>query len=95
MTTRSPEQRARFVRVAASDLDVAPELAERLLFLSESARDHARDGSVDDGTVSELLDSLLDDELCQHAWWVAGAEGEDLWRFLLRSARRKLKPFAH
>ena len=34
---RSPEQRARFVRAAASDLDIAPELAERLLLLSESA----------------------------------------------------------
>ncbi len=90
MTTRSPEQRARFVRAAASDLDIAPELAERLLFLSESARDHARYGTVDDGTVRELLTSVLDDELCQHAWWVAGAEGEDLWRFLLRSARPPL-----
>ena len=87
MTTRSPEQRARFVRAAASDLDIAPELAERLLFLSESARDHARSDRIDDGTVRALLDALLDDELCQHAWWVAGAEGEDLWRLLLRSAR--------
>lgn len=90
MTMRSPEQRARFVRAAASDLDIAPELAERLLFLSESARDHSRCGTVDDGTVRGLLDSLLDDELCQHAWWVAGAEGEDLWRLLLRSARPPL-----
>ena len=87
MTTRSPEQRARFVRGAASDLDIAPELAEQLLFLSESARIHARSGSVDDGTVQELLRSLMNDELCQHAWWVAAAEGEDLWRYLLRSAR--------
>jgi hypothetical protein len=87
MTTRSPEQRAQFIRAAASDLDIAPELAERLLFLSESARDHARTGDVDDGRVRALLESLLDDELCQHAWWVAAAEGEDLWRLLLRSAR--------
>lgn len=90
MTARSSEQRACFVRAAASDLDIAPELAERLLFLSESARDHARRGNVDDCTVRELLDSLLDDELCHHAWWVAGAEGEDLWRFLLQSARPPL-----
>jgi hypothetical protein len=90
MTTRSPEQRARFVRAAASDLDIAPELAERLLFLSESARVQARTGAVDDGTVRGLLDSLLDDELCRHAWWVAGAEGEDLWRLLLQSARPPL-----
>ncbi|HEY6745918.1 MAG TPA: hypothetical protein VI357_09370 [Mycobacteriales bacterium] len=34
-----------------------------------------------------LLRCLLEDELCQHAWWVAAAEGEDLWRLLLRSAR--------
>ncbi len=87
MTTRSPEQRARFVRAAASDLDIAPELAERLLFLSESARDHARSGRVHEDTVRLLLDALLDDELCRHAWRVAGAEGEDLWRLLLRSAR--------
>lgn len=86
MTTRSPEQRARFVRAAASDLDIAPELAERLLFLSESARVHTRDGGIDDGTVHELLSSLHDDELCRNAWWVAGVEGEGLWRLLLRSA---------
>lgn len=90
MTTRSPEERARFVRAAASDLDIAPELAERLLFLSESARDRARAGEVDDSRVRALLDCLLDDELCQHAWWVAAAEGEDLWRLLLRSARPPL-----
>lgn len=87
MTTRSPEERARFVRAAASDLDIAPELAERLLFLSESAREHVRSGDVDDGRVRALLECLLDDELCQHAWWVAAAEGEILWRLLLRSAR--------
>jgi hypothetical protein len=86
MTTRTPEQRARFIRVAASDLDIAPEHAERLLFLSEAARDHARYRNVDDGKVRELLDFLRDDELCEHAWWVAGAEGEELWRLLLRSA---------
>jgi hypothetical protein len=86
-TARTSEQRARFVRTAASDLDIAPELAERLLFLSESAREHARTGVVDDPTVRQLLDCLLDDELCGHAWWVAGVEGEALWRLLLRSAR--------
>jgi hypothetical protein len=84
---RTSEQRARFVRTAASDLDVAPELAERLLFLSEAAREHARTGVVDDRTACELIDCLLDDELCGHAWWVAGVEGEALWRLLLRSAQ--------
>jgi hypothetical protein len=83
---RTPEQRARFVRVTASDLDIAPELAERLLLLSESAREHARDGGLADGTVRGLLDWLLDEELCRHAWRVAAAEGEALWRALLRSA---------
>jgi hypothetical protein len=83
---RSPEQRARFVRSAASDLDIAPELAERLLFLSESAREFAEAGVIGDRTVRTLLDHLQDDELCQHVWWVAAAEGEPLWRLLLRSA---------
>jgi hypothetical protein len=84
---RTPEQRARFVRTAASDLDIAPELAERLLFLSESAREHARTGVVDDRTARELIGCLQDDELCGHGWWVAGVEGEALWRLLLRSAQ--------
>ena len=83
---RSPDQRARFVRAAASDLDVAPELAEHLLFLSESARDHARTGALSDRTVRALLDCLLDDDVCRHAWWVAAGEGEDLWRLLVRTA---------
>jgi hypothetical protein len=83
---RTSEQRARFVRTAASDLDVAPELAARLLLLSESAREHARTGVVDDRTERELLRHLMDDELCRHAWWVAGVEGEALWQVLLRSA---------
>jgi hypothetical protein len=83
---RTPEQRARFVRSAASDLDIAPELAEKLLFLSESARDHSRAGGIDDRRLRELLDWLLDDELCGNAWWVAAVEGEELWRLLLRSA---------
>ena len=84
---RSPEQRARFVRAAASDLDIAPELAERLLLLSESAREHDREGGLDDRATRGLLDCLLDDELCRHAWPVAAAEGAPLWRLLLRSAR--------
>jgi hypothetical protein len=83
---RTPEQRARFVRVTASDLDIAPELAERLLVLSESAREHARQGQLDDHAVRELLDCLLDEDLCRHGWLVATAEGEALWRTLLRSA---------
>ena len=33
-----------------------------------------------------LLDALLDDDLCRHAWRVAAAEGEVLWRSLMRSA---------
>ena len=83
---RSPDQRARFVRAAASDLDVAPELAERLLRLSEAARHHGRTAATDDRTVRALLDCLLDDDVCRHAWWVAAGEGEDLWRLLVRSA---------
>jgi hypothetical protein len=83
---RTPEQRARFVRVTASDLDVAPELAEQLLLLSESARAHSRSGGLDDGATHELLKMLADDELCRHAWRVAGSEGEALWRLLFRSA---------
>ena len=86
MTTRSSEQRASFVRTAASDLDIAPELAEQLLFLSESARTYSRRGTVSDRTVRDLLSALRDDELCRHAWWVAAAEGEELWRLLQRSA---------
>jgi hypothetical protein len=85
--SRSPEQRARFVRSAATDLDAAPELAARLLFLSETARSHADTGArPPDRTVRLLLGFLLDDELCRHAWWVAD-EGEALWSLLLRVAR--------
>jgi hypothetical protein len=83
---RTSEQRARFVRTAASDLDVAPELAERLLYLSESARAYARIGKIDDRAHRELLDCLLDEELCRNGWWVGATEGQDLWRHLLRSA---------
>lgn len=83
---RTPEQRARYVRVTASDLDIAPELAERLLLLSESAREYARQGQLDHGAVTGLLDCLLDEEVCRHAWRIAAAEGEELWRTLLRSA---------
>jgi hypothetical protein len=83
---RTPEQRARFVRVTASDLDIAPELAERLLLLSESAREHARQGQLDGGAVRQLLDCLLDEDVCRHAWRVAATDGEALWRMLARSA---------
>ncbi len=83
---RNPEQRARFVRVTASDLDVAPELAEQLLLLSESARAHARAGDLDGGVLRDLLDVLTDDEVCRHAWRVAATEGEALWRLLFQSA---------
>jgi hypothetical protein len=83
---RNPEQRARFIRVTASDLDIAPEMAEQLLLLSEAAREHARTGALDDGATTSLLDDLLDDDLCRHAWRVAATEGELLWRSLLRSA---------
>lgn len=83
---RSPDQRARFIRVTASDLDVAPEMAEQLLLLSEAAREHARTGGLDDGAMCRLLDTLLDDDVCRHAWRVAATEGEVLWRSLLRSA---------
>lgn len=85
--SRSPEQRARFVRAAATDLDTAPELAARLLFLSETAREHA--GSCvrpSDRVLRALLDCLLDDDVCRHGWWVA-AEGEALWRLLVGLAR--------
>jgi hypothetical protein len=87
---RSPEQRARFVRVTASDLDIAPELAERLLMLSESARQHTCTGALDDRTTRVLLNSLVDDDLCEHAWRVARGEGEVLWRALFESARPPL-----
>ena len=83
---RNPEQRARFIRVTASDLDIAPELAEQLLLLSEAARAHASTGALDDRATAGLLDALLDDELCRHAWLVAATEGEALWRSLLQSA---------
>jgi hypothetical protein len=79
---RTPEQRARFVRATASDLDIAPELAERLLRLSEAAREQARSGSVSDKVVRALLDDLEDDDVCRHGWRVAVAEGEQLWRML-------------
>jgi hypothetical protein len=85
---RTPEQQARFVRSTAADLDVAPELAERLLTLSEGARRlEARDGRISAGEVRALLEVLVDDELCRHAWWVAAAEGERLWRVLVERAR--------
>jgi hypothetical protein len=83
---RNPEQRARFIRVTASDLDIAPETAEQLLVLSEAAREHARTGVLAKDAMAKLLDSLLDDDLCRHAWRVAATEGEALWRSLLRSA---------
>lgn len=85
---RTPEQRARFVRSAASDLDIAPELAERLLLLSEAARSHARAGGRTDArTVRALLDCLLDDDVCRHAWRVAAVEDDWLWRSLRKVAR--------
>jgi hypothetical protein len=83
---RNPEQRARFIRVTASDLDIAPEMAEQLLLLSEAAREHARSGALDKRATDGLLDALLDDDLCRNAWRVAATEGEGLWRSLLRSA---------
>jgi hypothetical protein len=83
---RNPDQRARFIRVTASDLDIAPETAEQLLFLSEAAREHDRTGALEAGLSAKLLDALRDDDLCRHAWRVAAAEGEPLWRSLLRSA---------
>jgi hypothetical protein len=83
---RNPDQRARFIRVTASDLDIAPETAEQLLLLSEAAREHARAGVLEQDAMARLLDALLDDDLCRHAWLVAAREGEALWRTLLRSA---------
>lgn len=83
---RNPEQRARFIRVTASDLDIAPEMAEQLLMLSEAAREHVCTGVLDEYTTRRLLDVLLDDDLCRHAWRVAATEGEHLWRSLLQSA---------
>ena len=83
---RNPEQRARFIRVTASDLDIAPETAEQLLLLSEAAREHARTGTLDADRTLGLLGALLDDDLCRHAWRVAATEGEALWRSLLESA---------
>jgi hypothetical protein len=84
---RTPEQRARFVRATASDLDIAPELAERLLLLSEAARAHARGCGLSENAVRAVLDDLEDDDVCRHAWCVAAVEGEQLWRKLLDSAR--------
>lgn len=85
---RTPEQRARFVRSVASELDVAPELAERLLFLSEASRRHVRSGGrTEPGTVRRLLDCLLDDEVCRHAWCVVEPGDTGLWRQLLAVAR--------
>lgn len=83
---RSPDQRARFIRVTASDLDIAPEMAEQLLLLSEAARQHARTGVLEQGAMAGLLDALMDDELCRHAWRVAATEGQAFWRSLLRAA---------
>jgi hypothetical protein len=84
---RNPEQRARFIRAAAADLDIAPEIAERLLVLSEAARAYARgDGQVEPETLHALQDCLLDDDVSRHGWWVAAAEGEQLWRRLLESS---------
>jgi hypothetical protein len=61
-------------------------MAERLLMLSEAAREQLRRGTLDDDETRGLLDALLDDDLCRHAWRVAAGEGEVLWRSLLRSA---------
>ena len=83
---RTPEQRAHFIRATASDLDVAPEMAEQLLLLSESARAYARGGELDAGTIRGLLEVLDDEEVCRHAWRVAATEDEALWRLLLGSA---------
>lgn len=84
---RSAEDRARFIRSTAADLDVGPELAEQLLVLSESARAHAAGSGPDDRRRQDLLGLLRDDELCRHGWWVAAVEGEGLWRSLLHAAR--------
>jgi hypothetical protein len=84
---RSPEQQLSFVRTTAADLDVAPELAHRLLALSEAAREHDSGLGLPARRIHALLAELLDDELCGHAWWVAATEGEPLWRVLLRRAR--------
>lgn len=84
---RTPEQRARFVRSAAAELDIAPELAEQLLFLSESARAHARTGRISESAVRDLLDCLLDDDVCRHGWWVADSGDAALWRLLSTTAR--------
>ena len=76
------------MRSTAADLDVSPELAARLLTLSDGARRHeARDGRIDAGDVRGLLEVLLDDELCRHGWWVAAVEGERLWRLLVERSR--------
>jgi hypothetical protein len=74
------------VRSAAADLDVAPDLAERLLELSEAARRRAHTGPLDRCRRKRLLDLLVDDELCRHGWWVAAVEGEALWWELLADA---------
>lgn len=84
---RTADQRAAFVRTTVAELDVAPDLAERLLALSEAGRAREISGHLDDVRRRWLLAELLDDELCRHAWWVAAAEGELLWRELLDSAR--------
>ena len=84
---RTPEQRARFVRSVASELDVAPELAERLLLLSESSRRHARNGRTEPTRIRQLLDHLLDDDLCRHAWCAVDPGDTGLWRQLLDAAR--------
>ena len=76
------------MRSTAADLDVSPELAARLLTLSDGARRHeAHDGRIDAGDVRGLLEVLLDDELCRHGWWVAAVEGERLWRLLVERSR--------
>lgn len=84
---RTSEQRARFVRSAAAELDIAPELAEGLLFLSESARQHARTGRTGADAVQQLLDRLLDDDLSRHGWWIADPGDTALWQLLSRTAR--------
>lgn len=84
---RTPAQRAQFVDSAASELDVSPAAAHRLLELSEAARRHAVDPDWLDLSRSDvLLDQLQDDAFCEHARGVAADEGEQLWRQLFANA---------